>query len=200
MKKLVYSLKSLVVISILALSCSEGDKKAPEQEKDQPLAVSKNSGPFIESYDLLLSSYYSLKDALVASDSIKANLAASQLLVNADSLKIDEIKGDTSGMIKETAATFTSTIHSSAEALQKETSLEEKRKDFEMITDALWSLTRTVKYDGAKVYYNFCPMAFNNKGAYWMSNSSKIQNPYFGEKMLECGSVEDSVDYSHRNQ
>lgn len=200
MKKLQFSLKFLFVVGLFAVSCSEGDKTAPEQQKDQPLNVSKNSGAFVQSYDLLLSSYYSLKDALVASDSIKANMAASQLLVNADSLKLDEVKGDTSGMIRETARTFTTTIHSSAEALQKESGLEEKRKDFEMITDALWSLTRTVKYDGAKVYYNFCPMAFNNKGAYWMSNSSKIKNPYFGEKMLECGSVEDSVDYSQRKQ
>jgi Cu(I)/Ag(I) efflux system membrane fusion protein len=101
-------------------------------------------------------------------------------------------------MIKETAAPFTSTIHSSAEALQKKSSLEAKRKEFDMISDALWSLTRTVKYDGSKVYYSFCPMAFDNKGAYWLNNSSKIENPYLGEEMLECGSVEDSVDYSHK--
>lgn len=196
MKIVSNSLKTLAFIVLFASSCSEADEKAAEQDRDQPLAVSKNSDAFTQSYDLLLNSYYSLKDALVASDSAKANLAASQLLVNADSLKVTEIQGDSSGVIKETANSFTSTIHSSADALQKETSLEEKRKEFEMISDALWSLTRTVKYGGSKVYYNHCPMAFDNKGAYWLSNTSKIQNPYFGEKMPECGSVEDSVDYS----
>jgi Cu(I)/Ag(I) efflux system membrane fusion protein len=39
-------------------------------------------------------------------------------------------------------------------------------------------------------------MAFNNKGAYWLSNEREIKNPYFGSEMLECGSVEDSLDYS----
>jgi len=191
------SLRILTIVGLLASSCSDGDKQAAEPVKDQPLSVSKNSAPFTQSYDLLLSSYYSLKDAFFASDSAKVNLAASQLLINADSLKVNEIQGDSSGVIKETAGTFTSTIHSSAEALQKESSLEEKRKEFDVITDALWSLTRTVKYDGSKVYYSFCPMAFNSKGAYWLNNSSKIENPYFGEEMPDCGSVEDSVDYSH---
>ena len=53
----------------------------------------------------------------------------------------------------------------------------------------------TGRYDGEKVYYQYCPMAFNNKGAYWLSNQSVIRNPYFGNEMLECGKVEDSVDY-----
>jgi Cu(I)/Ag(I) efflux system membrane fusion protein len=38
-------------------------------------------------------------------------------------------------------------------------------------------------------------MAFDNKGAYWLSNVSEIKNPYFGEKMLTCGSVQDSLYY-----
>jgi hypothetical protein len=189
-------LKTLAIVSVFATSCSETDGKASEAEQDQPISIAKNSSVFTKSYDLLLSSYYSLKDALVASDSAKANLAATQLLVNADSLKVSEIQGDSTGVIKETAGSFTATIHSSAEALQKESTLEEKRKEFETISDALWSLTRTVKYDGAKVYYNHCPMAFDNKGAYWLSDSSKIENPYFGDKMLNCGSVEDSVNYN----
>ncbi|HSB94133.1 MAG TPA: DUF3347 domain-containing protein [Flavitalea sp.] len=196
MKMFRNSLKTLAFISLFASACSNSDKQPADVEKDQPISIGQNSGVFTESYGLLLSSYYSLKDALVASDSAKANLAASQLLVNADSLKVNEIHGDSTGVIKETAGSFTSTIHSSAEALQKETSLEEKRKEFETISDALWSLTRTVKYDGAKVYYNHCPMAFDNKGAYWLSSSSKIENPYFGDKMPNCGSVEDSVNYS----
>ena len=33
----------------------------------------------------------------------------------------------------------------------------------------------------------FCPMAFNNKGAYWVQRSGKIVNPYHGMMMLHCG-------------
>ena len=133
---------------------------------------------------------------MVASDSVKANAASRELVIHADSLQINEITGDSTGMIKETAKTFTATISGSAQALASEKTLEAKRKEFEMLSDALWSLTRTVKYDGEKVYYQYCPMAFDNKGAYWLSNQAIIRNPYFGEEMLECGKVEDSLDYS----
>ena len=139
-----------------------------------------------------------LKDALVASDTLKANAAGIILVTAADSLKTDEIHGDTTGAIKATAKDFAGTIVGSGKGLIGEKGIEAKRKEFEMITDALWSLTRTVKYAGKKIYYQYCPMAFDNKGAYWMSSAREIQNPYFGDKMLTCGSLEDSIDYSKK--
>jgi hypothetical protein len=47
---------------------------------------------------------------------------------------------------------------------------------------------------GKKVYYDHCPMAFNNKGANWLSESAAIKNPYMGTKMPGCGSVEQVIE------
>ncbi|MFD2516924.1 DUF3347 domain-containing protein [Salinimicrobium flavum] len=44
-----------------------------------------------------------------------------------------------------------------------------------------------------EVYKQFCPMAFEGKGAYWLSSSEEIRNPYYGDKMLKCGSVRDTI-------
>lgn len=33
-----------------------------------------------------------------------------------------------------------------------------------------------------------CPMAFDKKGAYWIQEEEEVMNPYFGSKMLRCGS------------
>ena len=33
-------------------------------------------------------------------------------------------------------------------------------------------------------------MAFNNRGARWLQDSSAIRNPYFGASMLTCGSID----------
>jgi Cu(I)/Ag(I) efflux system membrane fusion protein len=192
----------LVLAAIFAIFkfCNNKPEKKAEspEEKQSPLSMGQNSGAFNQSFTSLLSSYYSVKDALVASDTSKVNAAAATLVKNADSLKVNEIQGDTSGMIKETATVFAQTISASSNALLAEKDLEGKRKEFEMITDALWSLTRTVRYDGQKVYYQYCPMAFDNKGAYWLSNTREIRNPYFGDKMPKCGEVADSLDYSKR--
>jgi Cu(I)/Ag(I) efflux system membrane fusion protein len=192
-------LLAVLISIVLAFKfCNNKPDKKTVEEKPVPLSVTENSGSFNESFHKLLTSYFALKDAFVASDTVKVNAAAKELLTNADSLRISEVKGDTSGTIRETAGYFASTISGSAKAILGEKGIEAKRNEFNMITDALWSLTRTVKYDGQKVYYDFCPMAFNNKGAYWLNDTREIKNPYFGSKMLNCGEVTDSLDYSKR--
>ena len=42
-------------------------------------------------------------------------------------------------------------------------------------------------------------MAFNNTGAYWLSNSKEIYNPYFGDMMLNCGRVADTFESEATN-
>lgn len=166
--------------------------------KEQPLNISANSQPFNQSFDQLLTAYMEVKDALVAADTVKVNLAANSLAQAADSLKTEEITGDSTGALKATAKDFALTINGSAKGILGETDIDNKRKDFELVTDALYNLVRTVKYSGKKLFYQYCPMAFNDKGAYWMSTEKEIRNPYFGNKMLTCGEVKDSVDYSKR--
>jgi Cu(I)/Ag(I) efflux system membrane fusion protein len=57
----------------------------------------------------------------------------------------------------------------------------------------MYMLVKEAKLANAGVYHQYCPMAFNDKGAYWLSNEAEIKNPYFGKKMLECGEVKDSL-------
>jgi hypothetical protein len=37
-------------------------------------------------------------------------------------------------------------------------------------------------------------MAFNDQGAYWISDREEIRNPYFGDKMLTCGVVKEELN------
>lgn len=199
--------KTFIVVIVLAaviliarpFFCnSKEDKSANEapDEKQQPIAHADNSDVFNQSFTRLINAYIECKDALVASDTTTATAAAQTLRAASDSLKVNEIKGDSTGVIKETALTYTSSIASSAQALVAANSIEGKRKEFGNLADAVWTLTRTVRYDGKKLYWEYCPMAFNNQGAYWISYERDIKNPYFGSKMMNCGSVEDSIDYS----
>ena len=38
-----------------------------------------------------------------------------------------------------------------------------------------------------------CPMANDNKGADWLQASEPLQNPYFGEMMLKCGEIKETI-------
>lgn len=198
MKKVIVAVLILAIAGLVAWKLFGGKKEEKPQEKQKPVPLGKNTGPFNESFAHLLTSYYTLKESLIASDSVKAAAAAATLKNASDSLKVEEIKGDSTGMIKETARSYMGTLSTTAQVLVGAKTLEDQRRQFATIADAMWTITRTVQYSGEKVYWQHCPMAFNNEGAYWMSNEAGIRNPFFGNKMLTCGSTEDSLDYSKK--
>ncbi|MBA4141052.1 MAG: DUF3347 domain-containing protein [Segetibacter sp.] len=188
-------MKRLLAIGALVLlaACGDRDKPANVTTLDQPLKQSKNSTAFNSAFQTLLTNYYRLKDALVATNDTMAVNSARLLIANADSLKMDELKADSS--IVEMAEGYLQSISAEAKALVAETNIEAKRKSFQMISDNMYDLARSVRYDQQVVYHQFCPMAFNDAGAYWLSNTTDIKNPYFGKKMLTCGEVKDSLDF-----
>jgi Cu(I)/Ag(I) efflux system membrane fusion protein len=47
---------------------------------------------------------------------------------------------------------------------------------------------------GQTVYKQFCPMADDNAGAYWLSLSEEIKNPYYGSAMLTCGETVETIN------
>ncbi|MFT3824234.1 MAG: DUF3347 domain-containing protein [Chitinophagaceae bacterium] len=58
------------------------------------------------------------------------------------------------------------------------------------------ALIEQVKKSGLSsgaLYVDFCPMALDDKGAYWLSAQRDIRNPYMGAQMLTCGEVKDSI-------
>lgn len=48
-------------------------------------------------------------------------------------------------------------------------------------------------YGNQKLYVDYCPMANNNKGAYWLSQTKEIKNPYLGKKMPKCGELKKEI-------
>ena len=201
---MVIHILGIILIAIDKLFIEKKNSVVPEGPKQQALAVSKNSAAFNESFEKLLNSYFSLKDGLADYDTAKANAAAKEMIVFADSLKTSEIKGDSTGDIRKTAENFTGTISGSAKGLRGEPDLIKKKREFQMISEALYNLVRTVRYDKQKLYHQHCPMAFNDEEeAWWISNTNKIDNPYLGRKhpkykaaMETCGDITDSLDFS----
>ena len=118
---------------------------------------------------------------------------AERLVNQADSLQLNGIKAENE--IVETAKRYVANISAESKGLIGEKGIEAKRKSFQMISDNMYDLVRTVRYDREIVYHQYCPMAFNDAGAYWLSKTEDIKNPYFGKKMLSCGEVKDSIDF-----
>jgi len=79
-------------------------------------------------------------------------------------------------------------IEAHANILLEKDEVEAQREQFGFISQALINALTAFGVDGT-YYVQFCPMAFDNAGANWLSNEEQIRNPYFGEMMLKCGSV-----------
>lgn len=191
---------AIPALMILFAACKGGSKPGETQDTTTQQVVAETkvasglSDAFNVSFESILTNYYALRDALVADDLDGANKSAEQLILSADKLSLDELKAsDTADVIIPTAKSYTSGIASESKGLQGEADIEAKRKSFQMISANIFDLARTVRYNKEKIYLLNCPMAFNNTGADWLSNSTEIKNPYFGKKMLTCGAVKDSV-------
>lgn len=137
--------------------------------------------------------YYELKDALVATSPVRADVGAKGLLKSATDFKqylgTDSANGTT-------LIPYLDTIIKGSEAILaevKDSTTEKKRIAFEHVSNSMFGLLRAAELKNANIYRQYCPMAFNDKGAYWLSRETEIRNPYFGKKMLECGEVTDSL-------
>lgn len=63
-----------------------------------------------------------------------------------------------------------------------------QREHFSMMSEVMYTLVKAFGA-GITLYHDHCPMFNDGKGAIWLSETKNIRNPYYGEKMMTCGSV-----------
>jgi hypothetical protein len=151
--------------------------------QDQALAVSVHSEGFTQSFQLLLTNYHSLASALAVSDSVLANKQAKVLKIAADSLQLQDLDADTTGAIRSLAEDLSKSVSAEVDGLLAEPTLEQKRRELELISDQIWTLARALKYKGPLLYNCFTAAAFNAQGAYWLSNGKFAKDPYTGMQL-----------------
>jgi hypothetical protein len=78
------------------------------------------------------------------------------------------------------------------QSMTESTDVETQREEFVLITETVEGMLDGAIESGV-VYKQYCPMAFDFKGGYWLSNSTEINNPFFGDKMLRCGKVTSKI-------
>ncbi|MEP2770633.1 MAG: DUF3347 domain-containing protein [Fulvivirga sp.] len=125
----------------------------------------------------ILNAYLEMKDALVKSSAEVAKNAAEEikniLNDNADSKLLSGILTDADNIIEADE-------------------VEQIREHFDDMSKNVYELVKANNPD-MTVYKQYCPMAFDNQGAFWLSSEEEIRNPYFGDKMLKCGKVQETV-------
>lgn len=152
------------------------------------------SDEFYDSLKVTMAAYYELSGALVKSDTLAADQAAASLKLHLDSLPVARLGVD-SARESELVSNVGSIAAELKGLLIENGGLDARRESFNMVSEMLYDFVKTTGLKSTTVYRQYCPMAFNDKGAYWLSDKAEILNPYFGDEMLNCGSVSDTLRY-----
>lgn len=80
-----------------------------------------------------------------------------------------------------------------AASITTSSDIEVQRTAFAELSNEIIALVKNAGMQQGELYVTHCPMAFDDKGASWLSNSKTVKNPYFGDKMLSCGTVEETL-------
>ncbi len=162
---------------LVMTACGEEKKKEPmapdasavtEINEDATVMVSFND----DATGKVFHGYLAIKTALTKTDVEGTKAAAKKLAAN-----LGENPMDLKGVAQEMANTK---------------DIGKQRELFATLTSKVEQLFKDQLAQGT-IYKQFCPMAFNNTGGYWFSEVSEIRNPYYGDMMLTCGAVKETI-------
>ena len=170
----------LLVLFVVSLSC-KNEKQSSEIETvevetakevytSSPLEATFNDPKVTQVYE----AYNLLKTALVNTDATMAKEKASHLLTAYSNMGVED------------------EVFKAAQAISESDDIKVQRQSFSDVSADVEKLLEGALTSGA-VYKQYCPMAFNNTGGYWLSNTKEIRNPYFGDVMLKCGRVSNEI-------
>lgn len=208
MNKLIYGL--IIITAIVFTSCNDnkiisheahhashsGDSSTPhaaatEMHEIKTIPVLfKNADPAISSaLKTIIGHYLSIKNALASDNPGEAAAAAksfTEILAGIDKSRFSAEQK--SAFEKSEQGLSEHAVQISANAGD----IKGQRNHFILLSNSVYELVKN--FGGGRILYHVhCPMANNNQGALWISESMEIKNPYFGSEMLTCGSIEEQI-------
>lgn len=131
-----------------------------------------------------LDAYLILKNALVAGNTTTSAQGATALIESLEGTNDNLLNGDAAKFWLEKKKFM---LQHAKQSLAANT-LEAKRENFIYLSQPMIKVAEAFSAPGS-LFIQYCPMANNDLGAYWLSNEEEIRNPYFGAQMLKCGEV-----------
>ncbi|HWC52292.1 MAG TPA: DUF3347 domain-containing protein [Chitinophagaceae bacterium] len=204
MKKTILIISAITAIAVISCNSNSSSKESntgmnhdsmpmPMQQNTQPdkdikmvTATFTSVDPAVASYiKTLVTEYLSIKNALINSNETEAATASGKMydamktfdksLLSADQKKIyDDIESD---------------LKEHAEHISK-SKIDHQREHFATMSKDMYDLVKAFGA-GMTLYHDHCSMY--NDGSMWLSETKDIKNPFYGDKMMTCGSVEEMM-------
>lgn len=141
------------------------------------------------SIDKIVTNYLALKNALTKDNSKAAANAGKVLYATFNAVKVNAIDVK----LKKEYLDIAESAKEHAEHIGDNAGkIEHQREHLVLLSKDINDL---IKLFGTKqkLYQDYCPMANEGKGAIWISEVKEIKNPYYGSKMLSCGSIKKNL-------
>lgn len=126
----------------------------------------------------LYQNYIAIKSALASDDADKTSKAATEFIKTASAIDYKQVSEGNLNILRKDAS-----------AISDAKTINAQRETFYNLSDNMIALTKEFKLSENPIYVQYCPMADGS----WLSDESKIVNPYYGSSMLSCGSVKSTI-------
>lgn len=138
----------------------------------------------------VVDSYLELKNEFVFSKVEKTKEIISNLYVSLNKVDMKLLKDPVAHKVW---MNYLKEIKLNTQIMNSSNDIEKQRVAFIQLSSIMINSVKSFGIN-KKIYNQFCPMANNNKGANWLSFQEDIKNPYFGDAMLTCGNVEETIN------
>lgn len=181
--------EEIVVYGVFAIDGAaqlSGKYSMMNREIDNTVAIPTKFAMQLSDY---ITQYFELKNSLVKSDFLLTQLNSKKLeslLQKIDMKLLDDEAHDV--WMKQLPV-----IKKVTGQLKTAKDIEKQRELFSILSNHIIETMETFGSEMEALYVAYCPMALGDKGAYWLSEIEEIYNPYFGDKMLRCGTVKKTI-------
>ena len=178
---------SAIAVAITMVSCNQKNKQEEtvNSETSKPETATVKVNPTSFSIKEIVTDYLSLKNALTKDDSNATADAGKEMVATLGKIDMKKLSGEQ----MKTYMDIADDVKEHAEHIgDNGGKIEHQREHFVTLSKDMDDLIQLFGTN-QKLYLDFCPMADNNKGAVWISETKEITNPYFGKDMATCGSV-----------
>ena len=171
------------------LSCNSNNSTKPGDTVSNDTTRTEHASQVIQpdsaSIQNVLTEYLKLKNALVASKPKEAAEAGKSLMEALDSLGAALM----TAVQQKAFAELGDDSKEHAEHISTNGGdIKHQREHFQLLSKDIYDLVKAFGTTQT-LYKDYCPMV----KAIWLSETRPINNPYYGSKMLTCGSVQETI-------
>lgn len=192
----------IAIVATTLSACNSGNNKSIEnqsssndttqvkQQTDNKIAAAPSVTPKSEvSIKEIVSAYLQLKNAFTDDNTAGAATAGTMLETAFRTFDKTALSTDQKKLFEDVE----DDAREHAEHIGKNGgNIAHQREHFDMLSKDMYDLVK-IFGSGQPLYKDFCPMYNNNKGAYWLSETKEIKNPYLGKAMPTCGVVKEEM-------